>query len=40
MLSKADWEELAIFKGLIDPFYRLFIQLQGNSKTGTHGAVW
>ena len=40
ILSEADWEELAIFKDLLDPFYRLSMRLQGNSKTGTHGAAW
>ena len=40
ILSEADWEELAIFKDLLDPFYRLSMRLQGNNKTGTHGAAW
>lgn len=40
ILSEVNWEELAIFKDLLDPFYWLSMQLQGNSKTGTHGAAW
>ena len=40
ILSEADWEELAIFKDLLDLFYRLSMRLQGNSKIGTHGAAW
>lgn len=40
ILDEANWEELAIFKGLLDPIYRLSMRLQGNSKTGTHGAAW
>ncbi len=34
------WDELAIFQSLLSHFYRLSMRLQGNSKTGTHGAVW
>ena len=40
ILSEADWEELAIFKDLLDTFYRLSIRLLGNNKRGTHGAAW
>lgn len=40
ILNDNDWDELAIFQGLLAPFYRLSMRLQGNSKTGTHGAVW
>ena len=40
ILSDSDWDELAIFQRLLYPFYRLSMRLQGNSKTGTHGAVW
>ena len=40
ILNKADWEELAIFKDLLDLFYQLFIQLQGNDKIKIHGAAW
>ena len=35
ILSEANWEELAIFKGLVDPFYRSSIRLQGNSVGST-----
>ena len=40
ILNDNDWDELAIFQGLLSPFYWPSIQPQGNSKTGTHGAVW
>ena len=40
ILKDNDWDELAIFQGLLSPFYRLSMRLQGNIKTETHGAVW
>ena len=40
ILNNNDWDELAIFQGLLSPFYRLSMRLQGNSKTGTNDAVW
>ncbi len=40
ILIEADYEKLAILKDLLDPLYRLSMQLQGNNKTGTHGAAW
>ena len=40
ILNNNDWDKLAIFQSLLSPFYRLSMRLQGNSKTGTHGAFW
>ena len=40
MLNDNDWDKFAIFQNLLSPFYWLSIRLQGNSKTGTHDAVW
>ena len=39
ILSEADWEELAIFKDLLDLFYRFPMRLQGNNKTRTYCAA-
>ncbi len=40
ILNDNDWDELAILQSLLSPFYWLSMRPQGNSKIGTHGAVW